>query len=294
MSAWYTSGMLTREAAGSAWDTRPVSEIVWRDYLERFHAERAGITETVLRASWAEGVTAYEWLGASLEGHAGVVLDVACGSGPMQPVVGSRWVGLDRSRSELAAARRAQDGVPLVHADAAALPLRAACADVVVCCMGLMVFPSVEDVLAELARVTRPGAAFGVLLPATRPLTVRDRVRYGHLFATLRIVNVSYPNPAVVRDPGGVLRDARFVVKDDVRKRFSFRIADEAAADAFVDSLYLPDVPPPRRFAAKRVMRRWIGTDLGIPLRRVTARVGGCADWRVSSGSGRADEQCLE
>ena len=249
-----------------------VTRLEWRAYLERFHTDKAGITETVLRAGRADGVTPYEWLGSSLEQHTGVVVDVACGSGPMQPIIGAGWLGLDRSLAELAAARHACGEAPLIRADAIALPLRAGVIDALVWCMSLMVFPSIEGVLRELGRVAAPRARLGVLLPATSPLTTRDRLRYGKILATLRIATVPYPNPRVVKDPSRVLRAAGFAVKADDRKRFSFRIADVAAADAFVDSLYLPGTPVARLDAAKHAARRWIGTDLGIPLRRLTAQ----------------------
>lgn len=249
-----------------------MTRLEWRAYLERFHTDKAGITETVLTACRAGGVTPYEWLGSSLERPPAVVMDVACGSGPVQPIVGDSYIGLDRSLAELAAARHAHGGARLIRGDATALPLRASVIDGFVCCMSLMVVPSIEDALRELARVATPRAELGVLLPTTRPLTTRDRLRYGHLLATLRIATIRYPNPGVVKDPGRVLRAAGFAVKTDDRKRFSFRIADAAAADAFVDSLYLPDTPVARLDAAKRAAHRWIGTDLGIPLRRLTAQ----------------------
>lgn len=39
-----------------------------------------------------------------------------------------------------------------------------------------------------------------------------------------------------------------------------------------LDSLYLPIVDPARLAAARRVAESWAGADLGIPLRRLTAR----------------------
>lgn len=55
----------------------------WRAYLDRFHQERAGVTEALLaRAVDASGVTPYDWLAGTVSEH-GRVVDLACGSAPL-------------------------------------------------------------------------------------------------------------------------------------------------------------------------------------------------------------------
>ncbi len=249
-----------------------VSRIEWTNYLERFHSDRAGITETILSSCRADAITPYEWLGTLLVPGTRTVLDIACGSGPMRQIVGPAWFGVDRSRAELATARHAYREGRLTLADANALPFRVGCADTVVCCMGLMVIPSIETVLREITQVAARQARLAVLLPTTSPLTIRDRLRYARLLATLHITTFRYPNPAVIKDPHRPLHDAGFTATDDDRKRFSFQIADADAADALIDSFYVPGIHAERLDAAKRVARRWTGTDIGIPLRRLAAR----------------------
>jgi ubiquinone/menaquinone biosynthesis C-methylase UbiE len=72
-------------------------------------------------------------------------------------------VGVDVSAASLVRARRRRPGVPLVQADAEALPFRAASFDTVV---SALVFCSVPDAprgLAEVKRVLRPGGALRML-----------------------------------------------------------------------------------------------------------------------------------
>ena len=96
-----------------------------------------------------------------------IVVDVATGSGTLVPALrglagsGGRVIALDRSHGML---RRIPRSVPRVQADAAALPLRAASADVVVLAFVLFLLPDARLAVAEAARVLRPG---GWLLTAT-------------------------------------------------------------------------------------------------------------------------------
>jgi SAM-dependent methyltransferase len=95
------------------------------------------------------------------------VVDVATGAGTPVPAVrglagsGGRVIALDRSHGML---RRIPRSVLRVQADAAALPLRAASADVLVLAFVLFLLPDARLAVAEAARVLRPG---GWLLTAT-------------------------------------------------------------------------------------------------------------------------------
>jgi 2-polyprenyl-6-hydroxyphenyl methylase/3-demethylubiquinone-9 3-methyltransferase len=86
----------------------------------------------------------------------GVLLDVACGGGLLAPhVSGYRHVGVDIGASATRVAR--EHGVAAVRGDVHALPVRDEAADVVV---AGEIFEHVEDldaVVAEIARVLRPG-----------------------------------------------------------------------------------------------------------------------------------------
>jgi len=89
--------------------------------------------------------------------HDAVLLDVACGGGLMAGRIpaGYQHVGLDRTASALRLA--ASHGLTPVQGDVAALPFPDACADVVLAGEILEHVTDVETVVAELARVLRPG-----------------------------------------------------------------------------------------------------------------------------------------
>ena len=95
------------------------------------------------------------------------VLDLACGQGrhaaPLRRA-GLRMVGLDLSAVMLRAAHERDAALPLVRADMRALPLRSAGLDGVVSLFNAFgYFDSDEQdqrVLAEVARVLRPGGTF--------------------------------------------------------------------------------------------------------------------------------------
>jgi ubiquinone/menaquinone biosynthesis C-methylase UbiE len=103
-------------------------------------------------------------------GRGRTVLDVAAGAGTLlpalrpvagDPAAGGRLVALDYSAGMLALA---DPTVPRIQADAAALPLADACADVGVYAFVLFLLPDAPAAVAEASRVLRPG---GWLLAAT-------------------------------------------------------------------------------------------------------------------------------
>lgn len=92
------------------------------------------------------------------------VVDLACGTGDLcreLTAAGHRAVGVDFSANMLAAAKAGP--VPLVRADAAALPLATGAADGLVCGFALRNFADLGVVLAEVARVVRPGGRIALL-----------------------------------------------------------------------------------------------------------------------------------
>lgn len=122
------------------------------------------------------------------------VLDLASGPGELCVELaerGHRPIGIDLSFGMLAAA---VTDAPLVHGDLAAMPIATASVDGAVCGFALRNFVSLPDVLAELARVVRPGGRIG-LLDVSQP--DNPLVKAGHGFYFNRIV------PLV----GGILSD---------------------------------------------------------------------------------------
>jgi len=179
-------------------------------------------------------------------------------------------VGLDLSHAELAAARR-QGASRVALADAAALPLADGSAGSVVCSMALMLVQPLDRVLAEVARVLRPGGVFVALLPSRHPLRPSDAMRYGRLLVALRKRRLVYPNDRALDDVGGLMGHHGLRLVDDHRRRFGCQITSPAVGVMCVRSLYLPDVEPARLAAGERVGRRWVGKQLGLPLRRLVA-----------------------
>lgn len=246
----------------------------WRRFLDEFHTGRAGITERVLRQP-GSGTDPYRWLaGAVLERtRPGTrVLDLACGSAPLPDLLpGRRWLGTDASAAELGLAAR-RGASPLLRADAAALPLGTGAVDAVVCGMALQVLTPLDRVLAEVHRVLRPGGVLVAMVPAARPLHAGDVRRYARLLLALRLAALPYPNADDTLAPA--LAAAGLEVRVDARRRHPFAVREPADGVLLVRSLYLPGVGAARTGAAERVARRWVGADLGVPLRLLVARRG--------------------
>jgi SAM-dependent methyltransferase len=241
----------------------------WPAYVDQFHRDHPGITEAMLARSFDDGRNAYEWLAEPLS-RGGVTVDLGCGSAPTFASF-DRWLGVDLSIGELQAAR-AQGRGPLIRARAEAVPLATATVDTVTAVMSLMVVDDPAAVLAEAARLLRPGGRLAILLPAQQPLTSADRVRYGLLLLTLGRSAMPFPHPEVERRASASLDAAGFEPISDDCRRFEYEIRDRKDADLLVESLYLPGVGERRRRAARRAAQHWGHHGLGVPLRRVIAR----------------------
>ncbi len=114
------------------------------------------------------------------------VLDVACGTGDLSltlfEITGARVVGTDFCRPMLAiAAGKTSRQVPLIEGDALRLPFRSGSFDAVTIAFGLRNLSSVENGLAELCRVLKPGGWVAVL-EFSRPSNAIVRAFYGLYF----------------------------------------------------------------------------------------------------------------
>ncbi len=116
------------------------------------------------------------------------VLDLACGTGDFAEFAaarGARVVALDFSRAMLLGARKRRlPRTALVQADALRLPLADACVSVAVSGFALRNFVAIPPVLAELARVLRPGGRLGLLevdTPHLAPLRVGHGIYFNHV-----------------------------------------------------------------------------------------------------------------
>lgn len=125
-------------------------------FIRAFHDAQPGITSRALSRAGS-----YERLAARVP--TGAVLDVGCGDGTLLQMLGAPAIGVDLSREELNRAERIA-GVSVVQARAQALPFADASFDAATCHLAFMLFDELEQVVAELARVLRPGAPFVALL----------------------------------------------------------------------------------------------------------------------------------
>jgi SAM-dependent methyltransferase len=143
-------------------------------WLRAFHDARPGITA---RAFGRGG--SYERLAARVP--KGRVLDLACGDGTLLELLGPRAIGIDISRAEIERARQrtgtyvgAERGSPkrqsakrsrgVAQARAQQLPFGDRTFDAATCHLAFMLFDDIPRVVAELARVLKPGAPFVALL----------------------------------------------------------------------------------------------------------------------------------
>lgn len=145
------------------------------EFLRRWHARYAGLASATFGYGRVvgDGRSSYALLVDDVAAPPGVktVVDLACGDGYLIAMLAERFpsaqlVGVDMSPEELEFARNRGWGenVRLVEARADALPLADASVDAVVCHMAFMLFEDAKGVVAELARVIRPGGIFAAAL----------------------------------------------------------------------------------------------------------------------------------
>ncbi len=116
------------------------------------------------------------------------VADLACGTGDLcRELVrqGHSPVGFDLSMGMLRAAPASAGGAPLVNADVLGLPVRDGALDGATCGFALRNLTAVPPLLAELARVLRPGGRIG-LLEVDQP--ANPILRWGHELYFGRVV----------------------------------------------------------------------------------------------------------
>ncbi len=250
-----------------------MKEADWDRYVEAYHDGHPGITEEALQhARHPVHGSAYEWLADALPDPAGDVVDLACGSCPMQSHIAySSYLGIDRNEAELTAARSAGRG-PVALGDVTDLDLPDDSADTIVMSMALMLVPLAET-LSQVARVLRPGGTFAAMVPATGPISIQDVPALLALTAALRGPG-SMPRQLSRRSLERHLVNAGLAQVRVARQRFPFPLTCDTDARLAVTSLYTPGRTPGQLQRAERWLTAVPGAaQLPVPLLRVTARL---------------------
>ena len=254
----------------------PDREVDWAGFLAAFHADRTGVVEDVLSRSLSADHSPYRWLARAVSPDVACVVDLASGSGPVARELarpGRTVVGLDLSTAELQLATRRGAG-PLVQADARALPFADGSVDVVTSALGLVVVRPLSAVLAEVARVLRPGGVLAAIAPAVRPLRPKDLRLLGQLNARLR-GKPRFPAPVELTGFKKTLLTVGLQAVEDKRERYRFSVGSREDARLVMSALYLPTTPPSRVEAAvdylTEAAERRGSVDVAIPMRRLVA-----------------------
>lgn len=259
----------------------------WGSYLSRYHDERPGITEDLLASARDHGGRSpYDWL--LEEAAAGWVVDLGCGSAPVgRRLAGTApYLGVDRSAGELARARE-EGAAPapatsvLVRADMAAPPLRSGAAGTVVASMALMLVPRLDAVLAEAARVLRPGGTLIATVPVRGAADGDGSIAcFREMLSALGQAGRAYPEPLDPADLPARFAAAGLDLVGDEARRFTRTVTDAECA-MVARSFYAPGAGPDAvQEAAARLRSRLVdgSLQLGYPLRRLTARRRSTAD----------------
>lgn len=251
-------------------------EVNWRGYLAEFHAERAGVVEDVLSRSRGGDHSPYRWLARAVSADANLVLDLACGSGAMSRELarpGRTVIGLDRSADELALAVGRGPG-PWVRGDALSLPFADGSMDAVTSSIGLAVVTPLSSVVAECARVLRPGGVLAAIAPALRPLEPRDLRVLTRINTRLR-TKPQYPGPLELVGFTKIAESHGLRRVEDGRERYSFVVRDRTDAELMMRALYLPQTRWSRVESAIELLEdraaRKGPFEVAIPMRRVVA-----------------------
>lgn len=247
----------------------------WPSYLAEFHSTRPGVIEKVLSRSFGGDHSPYRWLARAVSG-AGTVLDVACGSGPMSRELeapGRTVVGLDLSAAELELAAARGPG-PWVRGDALRLPFRDGAFDAVTSSMGLLVIQPLDRLLAEIARVLKPGGVLAAIAPALRPLSPKEMRVPARINARLRGAP-RFPGSVELAGFTRTLETAGLRRVEDARERYRYTVAGPEDAELLLSALYLPTTKQSRidsalEFLTHRAARRG-PYEITIPMRRVVA-----------------------
>lgn len=250
--------------------------IDWDTYLDGFHTERPGAIQDVLSRAVNGHHTPYRWLARTVSARSTTVLDLVCGAGAMTRELarpGRTIIGIDASLAELELAQHRGPG-PWVRGDALRLPFADASLDAVVSSMGMVVIQPTSRLLAEVARVLRPGGMLAFIAPTVRPVSPSDVVLGANLTSRLRTLP-RFPGPLELTDFAATLRSHGLQKIEDGRERYRVTIRSRADAELMISAMYLPATKPERTDTAIAYLETQVRdhgkVELAIPMRRIVA-----------------------
>lgn len=250
--------------------------IDWSSYLDAFHEERPGIVDDLLSRAVAGHHNPYEWLARTVSARATTVLDVACGAGPVTRALerpGRTVVGVDVRPAELIEAQARSRGAWLC-ADARALPLADHSVDAAVSMLGMVMIHPTDQLLAEVARVLRPGGVLAFVAPALGPVSPADLRTVLGMSRHLR-GRPQFPGSLELTSFKPLLARHGLRKVEDSRERYRVPIRSHADADTLVRTLLLPTKADARIDAAIGYLARQVRArgevHVPVPMRRFVA-----------------------
>jgi SAM-dependent methyltransferase len=158
MPATVTSGAMADEPAGAS--SRDPSRDLWETHADWWID---GFTDGA-DAEYEEQIiplAVHELSGAAR------LLDIGCGDGQISRVLaanGAEVVGVDPTRNQIVVAAERGGGPSYLRAAADRLPFATGAFDAAVACLVFEHIDAVDDAIAEVARVVRPGGRFSFFL----------------------------------------------------------------------------------------------------------------------------------
>lgn len=241
--------------------------VAWDTYLAEYHQANPGITEALLSGARDRADrTPYDWLAEAVPAGAGVVVDLASGSGPVGRCLAApaRVVAVDQSAAELGRA-----GGLRVQARAVALPLADGCAGAVVSSMALMLLHPLEATLAEVARLLALGGTFVATVPLRA--TAGARRTFAEILRVLGQVGVQYPEPLDGALPAR-LAGAGLTLASDETSAFTRPVRTGEEAAQVVRSFYAPGAGAGQLTSAIETLEAAMPVDVEYRIRRLVAR----------------------
>lgn len=184
-----------------------------------------------------------------------LVLDLACGAGASLGLLrerGCRALGLDISPLLLTEASGNSGGAPCLLADMAALPLRDACLDGILCECALSLADDPARVLAECARCLKPGGrlllcdlvrrgpreADGTSDPGGRSISGKISCAAGQAASFACAAGALFPDALVALVPAAGLAPLAYEDHDDALKHLAARLVWHFGSLAAVSELW--------------------------------------------------------